>query len=67
MTKNKQKECVHSRHCKYYACKYGEEETCPVYMGDKIPTCDKPENRPSDEEFAKRRQEAEEYFYNLSD
>ena len=55
-----QKECVHSRHCKYDQCKYGEEDYCPVYLGYKKPICDVTENKPSKEEFEKRRSNCEE-------
>lgn len=57
-----QTEDIHSRHCKYYGCKYGEEETCSVYLGYKIPSCDKPENRPNKEVFIQRREETKSFF-----
>ncbi len=56
--------CVHTRHCTYQGCKYGEEDYCPVYLGYKSPEVKVDEEgyeveKPSEEEFDKRRSVAE--------
>lgn len=57
---------VHTRHCTYRACKYGEEDWCGVYLGYAEPeyTVDEegqPVEKPSEEEFAKRRARLEDW------
>lgn len=49
---------VHTEHCKYRQCKYGEEDSCSVYLGYRKPTYDK-SKAPSRAEFRRRRTEAQ--------
>ena len=57
---------VHTEHCcAKHGCKYGEEDTCPVWLGYSVQTYgywDGHEQHPipviSEEEFEKRRKEA---------
>lgn len=50
-----------TEHCTYSRCKYGEEDTCTVYLGIREPSYPaKGDNKPSKEEFELRQQEADE-------
>lgn len=51
---------VHTEHCNYVYCKYGEEDHCPVYQGRKYPSYPTT-HRPSEEEFIRRQLEIESY------
>lgn len=58
--------CVHTRHCTYRCCKYGEEDFCPVYLGYKEPEITTEEDgqvieKPNDEEFELRQEHAEQF------
>lgn len=57
--------CVHTRHCNYNQCKYGEEDYCPVYLGFQEPENNNTEfscftKKPDIKIFERRQAEAEE-------
>jgi len=57
------KKDVHTEHCHYYGCKYGEETSCTVYLGYVPPSYpDKYDRKPTKEEFKKRQSEADEAY-----
>lgn len=69
MTKRK---TVHTEHCTWDSCKYGEESTCEVYLGYATPLIQTydgwyigekpvPITKPTEQEFQERRNWAREY------
>lgn len=51
---------VHTEHCQYDRCKYGEEHTCTVYQGYVPPTYpDKSVQKPTQLQFQQRRRESD--------
>lgn len=51
---------VHTEHCDYSRCKYGEESSCTVWLGYKEASY--PESpKPTEEEFQNRRQTIDYY------
>lgn len=58
------KKNIHTEHCHYYGCKYGEESSCTVYLGYAPPSYpDKRDKKPTVKEFKNRRIEAEDEDY----
>lgn len=53
-TLTEKKTDVHTRHCNYRSCKYGDEHICSVYLGYREPE-NKMTGKPSKEEFKRRR------------